>query len=157
MAQFNLSQSGVLTMRHILIFLSCFLTMACTNVDIPQMMERYLWQKRVVILFTPDPQNLTYITQKKILAEHASGVDERDIAMIEVANFEFVALDGEVQPHVASKHFYKTYDVDPTEFTFILIGKDGEEKWRQSEIVKIDYLSGSSDSMPMRKREMKGR
>jgi hypothetical protein len=131
--------------------------MACTNIDIPQMMEKFLWEKRVVMLFTPEVENAAYLAQKKIFSDHADGLKERDIAMIEVADFKFVAFDGEIQPHVATKHFYNEYDVDPSAFTFILIGKDGTEKWRQSDVMDIDHLFGLIDAMPMRQREMIGR
>lgn len=142
-------------MRNKLILLLSLFVMACQNIDIPQIMETYLWQKRVVILFTPNIDNTDYVAQKKILNDSQKGLLERDVIIIDVVDFNFVSFDGQKQPHIATKHFYNAYEADPKEFTFILLGKDGEEKWRQPKVMNINDLYGIIDAMPMRQREIK--
>jgi hypothetical protein len=49
---------------------------------------------------------------------------------------------------------FEKYNVDTTQYTVILIGKDGSEKYRTNKIIKIDQLFSIIDAMPMRKSEM---
>lgn len=42
-----------------------------------------------------------------------------------------------------------------TPFTFLLVGKDGSEKFRATEMVTRQKLFATIDAMPMRKQEMK--
>ncbi|SDG31801.1 protein of unknown function [Dyadobacter soli] len=51
---------------------------------------------------------------------------------------------------------WKKWDVDSVNaFTFILVGRDGGEKLRSSEVVSAEKLFGLIDAMPMRKDEMR--
>jgi hypothetical protein len=47
------------------------------------------------------------------------------------------------------------YKIAPEAFVLILIGKDGEEKFRSSTPVTIERINHIIDAMPMRQDEMK--
>ena len=49
---------------------------------------------------------------------------------------------------------WKQYKILPSDFTVLLIGKDGFEKHRTFQILKTDELFGMVDAMPMRQSEM---
>ena len=51
----------------------------------------------------------------------------------------------------------KRYKIMPDKFTFVLIGKDGGEKFRSSKTVDLQRLFSLIDGMPMRKDEMRQR
>jgi len=141
-------------MRNRPILLLSLIIMACQNIDIPQIMETYLWEKRVIILFTPNTQNADYVAQKETLDNNQDGLLERDVIIIDVVDFNFVSFNGEKQPHIATKHFYQAYNVPADRFSLILLGKDGEEKLRRDQTVPMQELFGIIDAMPMRQREI---
>lgn len=46
------------------------------------------------------------------------------------------------------------FDISPSDFVVLLIGKDGDEKYRSDEFISSKKLFNEIDSMPMRKIEM---
>jgi hypothetical protein len=52
---------------------------------------------------------------------------------------------------------YKQYRVKQKEFTVILIGKDGTEKYRAGKVIPLHNLFAIIDAMPMRKAEVKNK
>lgn len=52
---------------------------------------------------------------------------------------------------------YKKYNVTPDQFTLLLIGKDGGEKFRSAKPVEIETIFRLIDSMPMRQAEMRSK
>ena len=54
-----------------------------------------------------------------------------------------------------SDQWRSQYGVDPETFVVILVGKDGGEKLRSTEVVRLEKLYGTIDAMPMRRREMR--
>jgi len=49
----------------------------------------------------------------------------------------------------------RRFHVRPTDFTVILIGKDGGEKLRSHQPISLDTLRSTIDAMPMRQEEMR--
>ncbi len=77
------------------------------------------------------------------LHEDKKGLEERDII---IHTFEVNKAESEV----------KKYSIDTADlFTFILIGKDGGEKFRSKAMVTNKKLFSIIDVMPMRREEMK--
>ena len=70
----------------------------------------------------------------------SSGIAERDIEITSVK---------------AGSTLLSTYAVAPNQFTIILIGKDGGEKFRSLKPETTETLFAIIDAMPMRKSEMK--
>ena len=100
-------------------------------------------QPRQVLLFYSKDAKSTYDKQLAELEKGKDGMKERDI---------------EIKAFSSSKDFseFKKWKVDESmAFTFILIGKDGGEKYRSNEIVSYKELFGKIDAMPMRKSELK--
>ncbi len=121
-------------------------------------LEPLAWEKRPVVLFASHADQKTYDSQNELLQEHTSGVEERHIAIFRVIGLgeehggsgqgpdgELAA--GEVQALV------ERFEPD-SPFTFVLVGKDTSEKLRSRELVSIDALFNTIDTMPMRQREM---
>ena len=69
------------------------------------------------------------------------GIEERDLTITEVTGNELL---------------YKKYKVDrQTDFTLILVGKDGSEKLRTHSLLSNNKLFALIDAMPMRREEMR--
>ena len=95
---------------------------------------------REVIIFGRETNQSLFAEQMKIFSENKSGLEDRDIKVTVVE---------------AGDHYAKTYKVEAGVFTFVLVGKDGTEKYRSEKLVTTDKLFSLIDAMPMRKREMR--
>lgn len=91
-------------------------------------------KNRVVVLF--GPQTRTYKREQKEIT--GAGMDERDL----------VVLKGDAA-------LGKRFGVDPKDFRFILVGKDGHTALSTAEFVTRKRLYGLIDAMPMRRDEMR--
>ena len=96
----------------------------------------YLWKKRVLLLF---PGNKSAL-QKSELTKEFFGLEERDVIILE-----------------ANTATFSRYAVKPGQFTILLLGKDGDEKFRSEQVVKAESLFTIIDAMPMRKEELRSR
>lgn len=95
---------------------------------------------RKLLIFAGETNNHLAQQQLDLLSRAASGVKERAIK-ITVAEKE--------------SPLFKKYNADTAQYTVILVGKDGFEKYRTNKIVETDQLFAIIDAMPMRRREMK--
>ncbi len=98
--------------------------------------------KRQLLLFT---QNDTVMAEKQLEIWNANqvGMRERDLIFKVVTSNELL---------------YKKYKVDSqTDFTIILVGKDGSEKLRTHKLLTTKKLFAIIDAMPMRRDEMQNR
>lgn len=78
--------------------------------------------------------------QLNLLNKASAGVEERALKITVVEK---------------ESGLYKKYKVDTAQFTVILIGKDGYEKYRTNKVLEMDQLFSIIDAMPMRRSEMK--
>lgn len=129
---------------------------ACSGADAGELFEDYLWQNRLVLVFSPRADNGQLLRQREILAEAAEGLKDREIVNWEFVYLDSVNVDGKQKVHLSTNPFYSEYDVAYRDFTFILIGKDGEVKMRENKPVEAEKLFEIIDAMPMRQREMRG-
>jgi Domain of unknown function (DUF4174) len=97
--------------------------------------------RRVLLFYTNDGLEKLN-AQKEILDAHQKDIQERDI---NVQSFSY-------SPKTAE---WKKWKIDSTSsFTFVLIGRDGGEKLRSSDVVTAEKLFSLIDAMPMRKNEV---
>jgi len=99
--------------------------------------------RQVLLFYNADGKAMTE-KQMKVLQSDKPGLTEREIV---------------IKTYSASQDpgsEWKIWKVDPAKpFTFILIGKDGGEKYRSEKLVPIRELFGLIDAMPMRRSEVK--
>ena len=97
---------------------------------------------RRLLLFAGDTSNAELKLQREWLKADSAGVEERDIWIAVFAN---------------PKTFRRMYDhhsVDRDEFSLVLMGKDGTEKFRSEKPVPVKDLFDLIDAMPMRQAEI---
>ena len=96
--------------------------------------------KRQLLLFTQNKDTGLAEKQLAIWKETQTEMQERDLTITVITGNELV---------------YKKYKVDSqTEFTVILLGKDGGEKFRTQNLLTANKLFALIDAMPMRRQEM---
>ena len=102
-------------------------------------MEQFSSHRQLLIFGNEKNQYL--INQQLILLnQHSKGVTERAIKITVVERENSLLVK---------------YNVSKTEFTVLLVGKDGTEKYRTNSILQINNLFAIIDAMPMRKAEMR--
>ncbi|NJN35005.1 MAG: DUF4174 domain-containing protein [Saprospiraceae bacterium] len=100
---------------------------------------------RRIYLFAPSAEDTALVKQQQLLAAATERVNERDLR-----SRVFVAA-------AENNRMFKKFKVDPKKYTFLLIGKDGREKFRATQVVTPQLLFTIVDAMPMRQEEMRRR
>jgi len=100
--------------------------------------------ERQVMLFYTNSGKEMWEKQKGELISREPGIKERDIL---VKSFYTGS---------ANDALLREWNVDLTKnFTFILVGRDGSEKYRSNKFVTTGKLFALVDAMPMRKHEQR--
>lgn len=114
----------------------------------------YRWERRPLLLFAPtnsDPRLVE--TLSRIDADRCDVLD-RDMVVGVVVGEGTSTLDGQVIDTQQTQQLMSRYGVGDTNFTVVLIGKDGGEKWRMNDVPTLRTVFAVIDGMPMRSREM---
>ena len=100
---------------------------------------------REIILFANADDDQSLKKQLEILNSDPKGLAERDLKI----SVKIYAKDKGIT--------HQKFKIAKNQFTFILIGKDGGEKYRSISIVTKQKLYSIIDAMPMRRYEMKNK
>lgn len=114
----------------------------------------YKWEKRILLVFSPEDQP-DLRKQLDLLERHRAEIEDRDLLIFTIDQASVTHPDGKVYGEEAAAKLREQYNVEANSFTVILIGKDGTEKLRQSEILDTEKLFARIDGMPMRKQEIR--
>ncbi len=116
-----------------------------------QLRDRY----RPLLLFAARPDDPALLAQMNKLKAAAPGLAERDVLVIALPYND--PAPTEVGLSAAdSLAARRLFHVAPEDFTAILLGKDGGEKFRSRKPISFEKLRDTIDSMPMRQQEMRG-
>jgi hypothetical protein len=130
----------------IILFLFSAITLKAQNSDFSKQSD-YKWQNRVLLIFSPNTYNSDYRDQVDALKKETGGIKERDLKIFYALEQTSASVKGTLVPE-------ETIDELRSEFVVLLIGKDGDEKYRNDEFLTANKLFKEIDSMPMRKLEM---
>jgi hypothetical protein len=120
-----------------------------------QSLSQHEWENRVILLFAPDFQNQTLIQQLGFFQKNKKGLADRKLIVYQITREE-VKKDGKLlKENSELSSSFNQFKVNKNEFTFILIGLDGGEKMRSSEVVSREKLLSKIDRMPMRQAEIR--
>ncbi len=108
---------------------------------------------RPLLLFARSPDDPSLLAQMTRLKDSAAGLHERDILVIAVPYNTPSPTQTSLTPADATEA-RRRFHVAPTDFTAILIGKDGGEKLRSTKPLSFNKLRDTVDAMPMRRDEM---
>ncbi|MEQ8524923.1 DUF4174 domain-containing protein [Gracilimonas sp.] len=147
-------------MYHSVYFLMLILfSLGITNIHAQDFenfdLNDYKWENRILIVFSPNTFNADYQNQSNELQKAESGVKERDLEVFYALKQSSASAKGQILPEAVTQNLRAQFNVSPSDFTTILIGKDGTEKLRSDESLSTKKLFEEIDSMPMRKLEMK--
>ena len=119
-------------------------------VTLAELRERY----RPLLLFAVSPDDPSLLAQLTRLKAAAPGLQERDVLVLAIPYSDpsptQVSLSA-ADAQAARRSFH----VAPEDFTAILLGKDGGEKYRSKKPISFEKLRATIDAMPMRRNEIK--
>jgi hypothetical protein len=115
-------------------------------------LKAYQWQNRVLVLLVPTRQHPAFHSQQKLFEGQKAAFADRDLVLLEAIGDQPVQMKEGAETAASLRERYR---VAPDEFTLLLLGKDGGEKFRSAAPVPPEKIYGIIDAMPMRKSEMR--
>ena len=113
------------------------------------------WKNRILLTFAPDQHGSGVAEALNSLDRNIEAFIDRDMIHVQVYA-RGASRAGEALLSSKDQNILRnTFGINPTETVFILIGKDGGEKWRQKEKMQVEDVFALIDSMPMRRQEMR--
>ncbi|TXF88293.1 DUF4174 domain-containing protein [Neolewinella aurantiaca] len=131
----------------------------CSSVPLDaQSLNSYRWKSRVVLLFTPTPEDPVFQRQVELLYGQVDELEERNVV------FMFITPDGKFEntgrflDQAASQKMYQKFGAEEFQVELVLVGLDGHEKFRaRNRITPPSVLMNLIDTMPMRAAEIRGK
>ena len=114
----------------------------------------YRWERRPLLLFAPTNSDPRLVETLSRIDASRCDVLDRDMVVGVVVGEGTSTLDGQVIDSEQVQQLTGRYGVGDTDFTVVLIGKDGGEKWRANDVPSLQTVFAVIDGMPMRSREM---
>ncbi|MEL7123441.1 MAG: DUF4174 domain-containing protein [Bacteroidota bacterium] len=135
--------------RILLIFIINLISMSV----IAQSLDSHRWKNRIVLIFHTTETTETFDQQTEILQSDIDALKERDIVVYSIGSNELLKnFDEKIEGKVLA--WKRKWRVNES-FAFLLIGKDGGVKMRETAIVSLQKLNSKIDAMPMRQSEMR--
>jgi len=113
-------------------------------------------KSRPLLIFYPQnpgdrPPAASLRRQQALLKGHEAELKDRDVAIVYIP----APLRDESITATMWAGLRKQFQIDDRGFTVLLLGKDGEEKFRSRVPVTIEKLDALIDAMPMRQQEVR--
>lgn len=120
-------------------------------------LDAYHDKNRVVLIYLPSSASIQKFSADFL--SHRKAIEERDLIFIDISpsatKIPRTMRMTDEQTVQLQKQFLRDANINRTEF--VLIGKDGGEKARQSDALDLTKWFALIDQMPMRREEMKRR
>lgn len=117
-------------------------------------LKQYQWKNRLLLLFSPSPENPAYQALVRELQEQASGVRERDLLVVHVLEPGKSFMNSQEISPAEGRALRQRFGIGPGAFKVVLVGKDGGVKLKRADRVALGDIFGLIDAMPMRQQEM---
>ena len=118
-------------------------------------LELHHWQERVILLFAPEQNHVSLRQQYTLLTAEMEKVTDRDLVFYRIFAKTGIAPDEKPLNKEAVEGLRERFQVPKDQFAVILVGKDGTEKLRRTEVIRSAEIFDLIDTMPMRRAEMR--
>lgn len=120
-------------------------------------LSAYRWQNRLLLIYAPSADVPAYQRYAQDLDRRRRGIEDRDLIVFRIfEKGQSFQEDAPLAPEAAMA-LRQRFGVGAGGSRVVLIGKDGGVKLDQAELVPLADIFALIDSMPMRRREMKGK
>lgn len=117
-------------------------------------MSDYVWQHRPLLLFSPSLTDSRLQQTMRHLQQHRCELDDRAMLIGMIVEQGQSRLGNQPVSREHATTLKNRYAIENDQFAVILIGKDGDEKYRLYEKPDLDAIFALIDGMPMRQNEM---
>ncbi len=117
----------------------------------------YQWSHRLLIIGAPSADHSLYRALVQALERQAQDLRDRDMLVFRLFESGGSRVgEKPIRPAVAG-FLREQLRLMTSQFTVVLIGKDGTEKLRRTQRIDLGAIFVLIDSMPMRRQEMRER
>lgn len=130
-------------------------------------LKPYQWENRLILIFADSAESEAYLAQLESLESYPFELEDRQLELISIFqdttyaySFTLDSKENVVEKTVGLElktletNNLRTYYQIDTDFSVLLIGKDGGVKRRSNEVLNAWEFFDQIDTMPMRQREM---
>lgn len=118
-----------------------------------QDLSKHQSKDRLILIITEEKTE-KFQQQITELQKHQQGLKERKLVVYKILPEKY-STGFQEENWKSSTELYGKYKVKNSDFRVMLIGLDGGEKLEQTEVLSIEKLFNTIDSMPMRQAEMR--
>jgi hypothetical protein len=121
-----------------------------------QTLASYAGEKRVLLVFAPTDKDPLYQQQLSLLARHAKEMNQQDLVVLTVPVDAGPPITPETLrvtlgpglPEVEQMLARRRFHIAPEAFEVVLLGKNGQERFRSDQPVGMDRLDRILDALP---------
>lgn len=140
-------------MKALILFAALFFALPTTSSA--QFLNEYTWKSRLVIVFTPSPNDPVFVRQMQLLQERREDFEERNVVFLMVTPEGNHENTGLFLDEAASRRYYEYFGAAQYQVEMVLVGLDGTEKFRaKNRVTAPSVLLTAIDGMPLRQREL---
>lgn len=129
-------------MRGALVAAMIALTAMPASADI---LAGYVGKLRPILVFAPDRYDARLVEQRGRFSFHRREFRDREVIVIEIGG-PFMRAEGRGLPH--GPELRERFGVPEEDFAIVLLGKDGTEKHRLTEVVDAHVFYDLIDNLP---------
>jgi len=102
----------------------------------------FAWQRRPMVLFAPTKDDPRLLRQIEIMKKEKKGFGERDLTLVEAIGEDArIIFPNEEKLRTGSGSALRgRFGVEPTEFSVVVVGKDGNMRYQWSKPVDVETL-----------------
>jgi hypothetical protein len=115
----------------------------------------YQWQNRLLLVFAPSPSDQRLAVLEKSLINRSADVQDRDLLVFRIFESGPSYLDRRKLSPEDAESLRRRFKVPSGAIRQILIGKDGGVKLAGDEKTTLQSVFDLTDTMPMRRQEMR--
>ena len=140
-----------LTFSLFLLFQTCIFSSITA-----QELSKHKWKNRVLLIITTSNTNEQLKEQMVAIQKNAKDIEDRKLIVYSVTPETYTVLLSRknTQTEFHNSTLFKEIHSKNTPFEVLLIGLDGTEKLRQTEVLETEKLFTLIDGMPMRQSEV---
>ena len=150
---------GRSTASYFCLLLTSFIFIAPLKILTANPLVDYQWKNRLVLVSIPESEMRDSFRKQieKVLNEKRSGLADRDLVVIDVSGAGR-QMGGAIRfAESESKALRRRLSIGDGSAEFLLLGKDGKVKARQTDKLNLEQFFALIETMPMRKEEMRRR
>ena len=113
------------------------------------------WSKRVLVALAPEAGDPRVQRLRSLMQERRCEVDDRDLLLLVAPARGTGSLDHEALTPAQVESVRLRVGLGSGDFAVVLVGRDGGEKLRTTEVPALGEVFALIDGMPMRRAEMR--